>query len=355
MPFHAKINSTIVVGLCIAFYAYLYWLPNTKQTHPCMRAMYFWESERSYLSDNEVAFLRNTENKRLYLKFFEVDHNAFSGDFPIAKSTIRGNALPDSIEIVPTVFIRNAVFKHGDKQSINQLVENMMFLLNKRYHEQFPGFPKYKELQIDCDWTISTRQNYHAFLKAVKLKLPKGTLLSATLRLYPYKFPDKMGVLPVDRAMLMCYNLIPPLESGNRNSILDLSELDKYLSNAASYPVPLDVAFPVFSNALVFKNKFFHSMLHAPIDNLKKCTIPFKGNLRMVAKDTTVEHVYLRKGDLIKLEAVSPKRLLKAVQLVHQKVDFSGTPVVSLFQLNESQLKQYDDKTLGTLYATFSW
>ncbi|MBK7469002.1 MAG: hypothetical protein IPJ43_20660 [Saprospiraceae bacterium] len=60
------------------------------------------------------------------------------------------------------------------------------------------------------------------FLFPTKLKSISDKEISATLRLYPYKYTDNMGVPPVDKVMLMCYNLLNPLENLKQNSILDL-------------------------------------------------------------------------------------------------------------------------------------
>lgn len=352
-----QLYKNLLVAVCsTVFVLYCFFLtPPQVRSHSCARAMYMWESDRTQISENEAQFLKGNKIKRLYVKLFEVDFNPYSGNFPLSKTSFTDHLLPDSMEIVPTVFIRNVVFKKCTVESIHELADNILFLIQKKMNEQFPQHTHFTEIQIDCDWTIKTQQNYHAFLRALKLKMSKEVCLSATLRLYPYKFPDKMGVLPVDRAMLMCYNLIPPLVAGNRNSILDLNELDKYLTGAQHYPIPLDVALPMFSNVLVYKNKMFHSLLSTPAKELKPLTLPYKGNLRILQKDTTIQRVYLRKGDILKLEYVSSKRLQKAAAMVSQKVQFDGTPVVAFYQLNESQLKSYENKKLGTVYAYFSW
>lgn len=104
---------------------------------------------------------------------------------------------------------------------------------------------EFGEIQIDCDWTLKTKVNYFAFLNALK-KISHKTI-SCTLRLYPFKYPEIMGTPPVDKATLMCYNLTKPLESENKNSILDNNELRSYLKNTEKYPIHLDIALPLFS------------------------------------------------------------------------------------------------------------
>ncbi|MEM0544143.1 hypothetical protein WFZ85_16275, partial [Flavobacterium sp. j3] len=93
------------------------------------------------------------------------------------------------------------------------------------------------------------------FLK--KLKEISKKEISCTLRLYPYKYPDKMGVPPVDKVMIMCYNLINPLENENKNSILDLAELESYLISVPKYHKHIVIAFPIYSWMQVYLNKRF--------------------------------------------------------------------------------------------------
>ena len=49
--------------------------------------------------------------------------------------------------------------------------------------------------------------------------------MSATIRLHQVKYRADTGVPPVDRGMLMAYNLLPPDQAGERSSILDNREL----------------------------------------------------------------------------------------------------------------------------------
>ena len=117
----------------------------------------------------------------------------------------------------------------------------------------------FNEIQIDCDWTKYSKEKYFYLLKKIKELSDKK--LSCTLRLYPYKYPDIMGVPPVDKATLMCYNLIKPLSQQNKNSILDIEELKKYLNEKKSSPLHLDIVLPTFYWTQLYQNNQFVQLL----------------------------------------------------------------------------------------------
>ncbi len=230
------------------------------------RAFYIWESSKEELTKKEYKALKDFKISKVYIKLFEVE-----GNIPSAKTEFNFKNKTKNIEFIPTIYIRNEVFKHSDKETLKELAENIDFLIKKKYHEQIADSADIKEVQIDCDWTESTQGNYFEFLKYLKQKA--SYQISATLRLYAYKFPNKMGVLPVDRAMLMCYNLLNVHENRRKNSILDLEELEKYLRGAKKYPVQLDLALPIYQAMHIYHNNVYMKSLHQQeCDILNKLT-----------------------------------------------------------------------------------
>lgn len=338
-------------SLCILFIS-IYWI-NKNSANQFNKAFYFWENNRTSLSKFEINELEELKTNKLYVKFFEVEKNEIHGIIPSAKSELRLSRKElDQIEIIPTVYIRNSVFKNTSKKELIDLSENIYSLIKKKYTESFQ-FSKntLKELQIDCDWTESSKENYFYFLKQLdKVSLAK---ISATLRLYAYKFPEKMGVLPVDRVMLMCYNLLSPLEAGNRNSILELEELKKYLIGAKKYPLPLDVALPIYSAIHIYQNNKFRGMLYGENRKLVKRTKSTKGLWHTIKKDTLVNQIFIRKGDKIKFEFNSPNKIKKAIDIIKSNVIFEGQTTIVLYHLQETELKQYSNEELANFYTLF--
>ncbi|MGG2305049.1 hypothetical protein ACE4Z6_26875, partial [Salmonella enterica] len=93
--------------------------------------------------------------------------------------------------------------------------------------------------QIDCDWTLGTKEKYFSLLKRIKERM--ALPLSCTIRLHQVKYQAKTGVPPVDRGMLMYYNMGHVEGATETNSIYDPANADKYVSYVKDYPLPLDV------------------------------------------------------------------------------------------------------------------
>lgn len=317
-----------------------------------VRAFYFWENEEYSLSDYENEVLDTLSVQKLYVKLFEVEKNEVMGIFPSAKSDLQNRIPESSIELIPVVYIRNDVFKKVSDKELEDFAENFIYLVEKRFEENFGReINELKEIQIDCDWTESTKEAYFKFLKL--LRSETTCTLSATLRLYAYKFPNRMGILPVDRAMLMCYNLMSPLEAENRNSILDLNELSKYLIGADNYPVPLDVALPIYSSIQVYQNNTFAGMFYQEDSTFLKSMKHTKGLWYYMTNDTVVQDIFIRIGDELKFEKTSPKQIRQAIELICEHVYFKTKPTVALFHLQEQELKQHTYEELDSYFTSF--
>lgn len=320
------------------------------------RAFYYWKSGESDLSNKSDSLLQKQEIKKLYVKFFEVDYSEVLGCFPFSKSEFRNYSYQkdyrNKLLIVPTVYIKNDVFLKASKQSLDTLADNVNFLILKYQKERFENNPVPTEFQMDCDWTLKSKDNYFYFLK--KLKQVSNKEISVTLRLYPFKYPDKMGVPPVDKAMLMCYNLIQPLDDKTKNSILDLKELKSYLNTDQKYPLHLDVALPIYSWMQVFQNDRFSAIIYTNNQEVKKILKPIKPLWFEVTKDTVINETYLRIGDKIKFEETDAPKLLKAIDIIKSNVSLDKKITVSLFHLDDEQLKNFSDEKITSFYTTFS-
>jgi hypothetical protein len=324
-----------------------------KQDLKIERAFYKWDGGSIYGTPAEK--LQTLHVKKLYYKFFEVDYSEVRGNFPVDKNQPYGFKATDSIEIVPTVFIRNEIFQFNDEKMLDRLADDIVYLINKYsrnvYQNNDDTF-SYKEIQIDCDWTKSTKDKYFYLLKKIKQLSAKE--LSCTLRLYPYAYPEVMGIPPVDEATLMCYNLIKPLSQNQKNSILDVAELEKYLKRTDRYPLHLDIALPVFFWSQWYQNNRFVQLLSLSSKELASFTKPIEPMWYEVTKDTTLNYeTYLKTGDRIKCEEVGVKEIFKAIDLLRKNVKLEGTVTISLFNLSEGTFKQYSDEEIDSVYNRF--
>ncbi|MDB5258678.1 MAG: hypothetical protein JWM14_3373 [Chitinophagaceae bacterium] len=331
------------------------------------RAFYYWKNTSEELTHIDMRYLELQSTNKLYVKFFEVERNEEFGLIPTAKSSLRlrrysynyrndslRTVILDRLHIVPTVYIRNNIFAHTNPGELDSLADNIVFLIHKYYEEKYDDLPAdYKEIQIDCDWTPSTKDHYFYLLK--KIKALSAKTLSATLRLYPYKYPDKMGVLPVDKAMLMCYNMSSPLSHENQNSIIDESELKKYLKDTKKYPVHLDIALPVYQWMHWYHNNSFFGIL--PSENLQRvqyASKKIKPLWYIIEKDIVIDNHLLKAGDKIKLEEADPQTIRKSIDQIQRYVPLDDSTTVSLFHLDEKNLSHYTHETLSAFYTDFT-
>ena len=138
------------------------------------------------------------------------------------------------------------------------------------------------------------------------------------------------------------------------NSILDTDELSLYLNNPRDYPLHIDIALPVFSWMQVYQNKRFKGIVYPEGAGIKKILKRVKPLWYEVTKDTVVGDNYLRIGDLVKYEEITEKKVLDAIKIIKSNVAFDDTVTVSLFHLDENQLKNYSNEALNRFYTSFT-
>jgi hypothetical protein len=318
------------------------------------RAFYYWKSANSLNTGTENKLTANKITK-VFVKFFEVDYIDAMGNYPYDKLNNYGSMFENEhgISIVPTIFIKNEIFKYNSEKDLDALSDNIVFLINKRCKEKFEKVTVANEIQIDCDWTKSTKDKYFYLLRKIK-ELSKKEI-SCTLRLYPYKYPEIMGVPPVDKAMLMCYNLIKPLTKSNKNSILDINELKAYLNESKSYPIHLDVALPIFSWSQLYQNNHFQKLIDINSAELKNFTKNIRPMWYEVTKDTSFYwNNYYRVGDQIKCEEVSTATLNEAITIIKNNVSFDSQTTIALFDLDDHTFTRYKDEEISNFYTAFS-
>ena len=279
----------------------------SKKDHP--KDFYYWRSNYS-ISPNEKKVVDDLKIENVYVRFFDVDKKEINPK-PIGMiKNFKASEL--QVNYIPTVFITNRTFAGLNKMQVKDLAKNVNQLISDIAHSG--KLESYQEIQIDCDWTKSTKSNYFLFLE--ELKKVSNKKLSATLRLHQVKYKEREGIPPLDKMVLMCYATENPNEVEERNSILDLDIAKDYLKNIDQYPIQLDVALPIYSWAIVTnhlgKIKLINSFTE---EQLKGKPIIKKGDgIYEVTDDFFLENFYLSKGFTIKVETIS-QSLLKDTKL----------------------------------------
>jgi len=351
MPLKNSITLVFILTLLFA-------CNNKHKVEKVERAFYFWKGNA--VGDENSEQLKKLNVQKLYFKLFEVDYSEARGNFPYLKNRPYAYDFKtlDSIKIVPTIFIKNGIFQYNNEQSLDKLADNIVFLIDKYSFDQgYNGTTKkifdYDEIQIDCDWTKTTKDQYFYLLKKIKQLSHKK--ISCTLRLYAYKYPEAMGIPPVDKATLMCYNLIKPLSQQNKNSILDIAELKKYLDKKRSYPVHLDIALPTFYWTQLYQNNRFEELIDVSPNQVKGFSKLVKPFWYQVVRDTSINYnLYLQAGDQLKCEDVPAPNILKAIDIIKQQVDLDPETTISLFDLDQSTFTQYTNAEIASFYTAFT-
>jgi hypothetical protein len=203
-------------------------------------AIYYWKVAFA-LDSTERAFLKAHDISRMYCRYFDVVMRpaAETGRHePMPNATIIFNEpIPDSIEVVPTVFIMNDCMQHHP-DSLAQRIVRRITQMNET--NDIKGV---REIQIDCDYTMRNRDIYYRFLQEVRASArQQGLALSVTIRLHQLPMPAP----PADYGVLMLYNTGAPERFADRNPILDMRDVQPYLKHLHDYPLPLAAAYPVF-------------------------------------------------------------------------------------------------------------
>lgn len=321
---------------------------------PRQLAFYHWRTVWRP-TQAECEWLDSLGCQKLYIKCLDIARSPESGAIePYARLETADTVGLSGRVLVPAVFIANGVFQNITTPDLDALAEKTAHAVADATRRWPPSAvspyhqPGWREIQFDCDWTASTRGAFFEFLKIVRPLLPAGTQLSATIRLHQYKFPQQTGVPPVDRGMLMLYNTGDLENPDAGHSIFSLNDARKYAPKSP-YPRPLDVALPLFSWALVYRSGTLWKIIPemgdlAQNQCLEPAPISPTEGLRyfQVKCGTFVGGHYLRPGDWVREETVTPALLSQALDFARQlPLDQGGT--IAFFALDTFTWKRFED------------
>ncbi len=278
------------------------------------RSIYLWKADLK-LSEKDTTFFNNADITKLYIRFFDITKNAEKRIIPKGSLKYKGVNLKN-YKIIPVIFIENSSLKNTDNKAVKELSENIIEKVKRFYDKKFPE-NIFTELQLDCDWTASTKESFFKLIDEIKSE-NKSLTVSSTIRLHQLKYPDKTGIPPADKGILMYYNMGSFKNPHEKNSILNNETGKNYLKNINNYPLELSLALPVFSWSVWFKQKEAKALIYGinsnNISNIKFLNFN-KDNIYTVNKDTVFEQKYFRFGDVLKLESCEPKELKIAKKL----------------------------------------
>lgn len=277
--------------------------------------MYYWSTDFK-IDKAKSTFISLHGIKRMYIRFFDVV--TINGNPPMPNATITfSSSVPKGIEIIPTVFITNECMKADD----NMLSQRIMGRILKMCETN--DITGVKEIQIDCDWTKSTRNAFFDFLKKLGgIAHQEGINVSATIRLHQLSQTPP----PVDRGVLMMYNTGDFTDINCHKPILDVNDVAPYLRSIAGYQLPLSAAYPIYGWNILFRGGKYVGIMHS--------------------KD---EYPILPGDSIIKREPTL-NDILTARQAIDKYRQETNNEVI-LFDLNNSNIKRYKDNDYEKIFS----
>lgn len=300
----------ILLAACIAAF-----VSCRGKQHATMRSMYYWSTDFK-IDKAKSEFITRHGIKRLYIRFFDVV--TINGNQPTPNATITfSSPVPKGMETIPTVFITNECMKADDVQLPDRIMSRVMKMCKTN------DITGVKEIQIDCDWTNSTRNAFFGFMKRLTaIAHNKGISVSATIRLHQLSQTPP----PADRGVLMMYNTGDFTDFNCHKPILHINDAVPYLRSIASYQLPLSAAYPIYGWSILFRGGQYVGIMHS--------------------KD---EYPVLP-GDSIIRRAPAFSDIMTAKQAIG-KHRYEANDEVILFDLNSSNIKRFKDNDYEKIFS----
>lgn len=291
-------------------------------------SFYFWRTEFK-LSPKEEQALEDNEVTQLYVRYFDV---ALQNNQPYPVKPIHFETKSVKQKIIPTIFIKNEVFLF-EKTNIDALAQNILKLINQiNSVNKIPN----TEIQIDCDWSLNSRDKYMAFLKVLKTQY--GKTISTTIRLHQVKYFEKTKVPPVDYGVLMLYN-IGSVNAEGKNAIYDKEIALQYLPYLKKYPLQLKTALPIFSWLVhTRKGQIVQIISKKNINDYQnKITFDSEYPKHVVTKSGIAFGDFYKEGDILFEENISPDDIEDMKKLINKYSKQPQTEFV-YYDLDEKNL-----------------
>lgn len=308
-------------------------LVSCKQQEKPAISFYYWKTVFS-LSLKEKEVLATNGVTRIYLRYFDIDLLPDQQPYPVSPVIFKETV--NKLEIVPVIYIKNKVMLHPwDLAQLAKKTAGFVRQINQANKINC------NEIQIDCDWTMASRDNYLQFIDLFKKE--SGKRLSATIRLHQVKYFGKTRIPNVDKGVLMYYNM-GKIAPDSLNSIYDRNIAQKYLKHLKNYPLPLAVALPVYSWAIHIRDGKVIGLKNKTHGDSFKNDPDFK---RIKAGFFQIVHskyrkgTFYRKNDILKIEQVAPPDLYEMAEDIAQYIKEPPKEVI-FYDLDEFNTQRYE-------------
>jgi hypothetical protein len=306
-----------------------------KQEQPTI-SFYYWKTIFR-LSPKEKSTLNTNQVKRLYIRYFDIDLSPETQKaYP--KSPIRFEETTSNFEIIPVVYIKNKVMLNPKLNVLDLAKKTNSFIQQINAKNNI----SVQEIQIDCDWTLNSKDNYLRFIESFKKVSNKK--LSATIRLHQIKYFKKTKIPNVDRGVLMYYNM-GKIAPDSLNSIYDRNIANRYLSSLKNYPLPINIALPIYSWGIHIRDgKIIGLRNKIDINNLKNNSsfVLTKNNWFTVVNSNFKDGIYYKENDLLKPETITSNDLLEMANDLEENTIQNPKEII-FYDLDEFNIKNYEE------------
>ncbi len=317
------------------------------------QSFYHWQT-RYVLTEMEEGYLTDLSVNRLYIKFFDID-KASTNEFPSPVALLEVDSasyIPS--EVIPTVFITNRSLRQLKEKETDVLAERIYKLILQL--SQQIGADKIKGIQIDCDWSAQTKDRYFQLLSTLRNQWMMPEMeLSATIRLHQLKYAEDTGIPPVDRGMLMFYNMGEVTQWEEPNSILNNETAAKYIPSRYDYSLPLDLALPLFHWGVLFRAgkmiKLINGLSSQDLSDRERFSQVDSSHFEVI-RSTYLDGYYLYQGDQLRLEDSKIEDLSAAVGILRSYFPRKSF-TLAYYHLDTPNLKRFSHAVLSKLAEQF--
>lgn len=340
-------RKKLLTCVCLLPLLLLLWhCSGNKPSAITQHAFYYWETHFNFKPSDQKVF-DSLQIKKLYLRLFDVD---LSNGEPSPRGWIYYNdPIPPHCTLVPVVFITNHTIHQLDSNGIRKLSLQLLTRVLreiKRTHTQ----AQVNELQLDCDWTNQTKDKYFYLLQEIKRHWPHT--LSATIRLHQYKYHQR-NTPPVDKGVLMCYNVNDVTNPMVNNSLFDEKEVMKYIKQV-NYPLPLDLAMPAFSWGVQFSQsgKFEGFWGQVTLKQMQEDTnfaATAKPNVFVAKHNVYQNQNYLNEGALIRVEEPDADDVKNVIRYLKNQLNNTHATLI-LFQYHSANNTHENTRQIQSVF-----
>lgn len=309
-------------------------------------SFYYWKTIFE-LNPKEQAVLAQNNVQKLYVRYFDLTLDVAAHQvYPT--SPIHFKTPIKQFTVVPVVYIKNQIFL--DSTIVVKEVAHKTADLITRINTA--NGIACQEIQLDCDWTLRTKERYLEFVEVFKRASQKR--ISATIRLHQVKYFKKTKIPNVDSGVLMYYNM-GKIAPDSLNSIYDRNIAEKYLESLKKYPLPLNFALPIYSWFIHIQNqKVIGVRAKLSVANLVKDK-NFKRESEKyfrVIQSNYKNGVFYQENDILKLEAISSSDLLEMASDLQENTKESPSEIL-FYDLDQFNFNNYEKSIFEQVIAVF--